>query len=119
MNITPVNFLNSGRPYPLNAEGNKVQVRTSDNRHYFDVKQPEAPDNMGETFSSVFFKAMEKVNDQQVIAEEMTQKMAIDPDSVEVHDLMIASEKARLSLTFTKTIADGAVRAYRELTTLR
>ena len=119
MSITPVNFFNSGRPYPLNADGDKIEVNTSNKKHYYDIKQPETPDNITETFGSVLWKAMEKVNTQQVTAEEMTQKLAIDPESVEVHDVMIASEKARLSLTFTKTLTDGVIRAYKELSTLR
>ncbi|HNE24497.1 MAG TPA: flagellar hook-basal body complex protein FliE, partial [Leptospiraceae bacterium] len=39
-----------------------------------------------------------------------------DPDSVEVHDVMIAAEKSRFALTLTKTVADGLVRTFRELT---
>ena len=113
------NFYNSGRPYPLNLKGDLVDVNKTNSRHYQDVKMPEPNDNVAGSFSDVFYKAIEKVNDQQIVSDELTQKMAIDPESVDVHDVMIASEKARLSLTFSKTIADGVVRAYKELTSLR
>jgi flagellar hook-basal body complex protein FliE len=45
--------------------------------------------------------------------------MIYNPNSVEAHEVMIASEKARISLTFTKTVVDGIIRAYRDLTNLR
>jgi len=113
------NFYNSGRPYPLNLKGDIVNVNQSDSRHYKDISMPAPNDNIAGSFGDVFNKALEKVNEEQIHADELTQQMAIDPDSVDVHEVMIAAEKARLSITFTKTIADGVVRAYKELTSLR
>ena len=41
------------------------------------------------------------------------------PDSVKPQEVMIAAEKARVSLLFAKNLSEGFIRAYRELTTLR
>lgn len=113
------NFYNSGRPFPLNLRGDLVDVNKTNSKHYQDIKMSEPNDNIAGSFGDVFYKALEKVNEQQNVADDLTQKMALDPDSVDVHEVMIAAEKARLSLTFTKTIADGVVRAYKELSSLR
>ncbi|MCS7205914.1 MAG: flagellar hook-basal body complex protein FliE [Leptospiraceae bacterium] len=52
-------------------------------------------------------------------SEDLTKKSIYDPDNVDVHEIMIASQKARFALNLTKTLADGVIRAYRELTTPR
>jgi flagellar hook-basal body complex protein FliE len=109
----------SQNPFPLNALGDKVKVHSTNNLHYTDTKTPESPDSITESFSEVLKKSLEKVNDQQVIADEMTQKLVYDPNSVDAHDVLIAAEKARISLTFTKTIVDGIVKAYKDLSNLR
>ena len=67
----------------------------------------------------VLQKSFEKVNDQQVESDTLTQKIVFDPNSVDSHQVMIAAEKARISLTFTKTMIDGVVKAYRDLSNLR
>lgn len=117
MNLSKVN--NPFAVYPLNPKGDVVQINKTNPRHYTEVSEKESPDKVAESFAAVFQKAVEKVNDLQVNANNMTQKMIYDPNSVDVHELMIASEKARISLTFTKTVADGVVKAYRELTNIR
>ena len=113
------NFYNSGRPYPISPQGDKVNLSVSDSRHYGDSVTSQSPDEVAESFAEVLKKSFEQVNDQQVQSDELTRKLVFDPNSVEAHEVMIASEKARISLTFTKTLADGFVRAYRELTSLR
>lgn len=107
------------KPFPLTPIGDKVSIQTSDVRHYGDKANVESPDNFAETFSSALKKSLEKVNDLQVNADELTQKMVFNPNSVDAHEVMIAAEKARMALTFTKTVADGVIKAYRDLTNLR
>jgi flagellar hook-basal body complex protein FliE len=109
----------SDRSFSLRPDGDQVSVQRTDSRHYGKTEAGVTPDQIAGTFGEVLKKAFEEVNDQQVIADEMTQKLVFDPNSVDVHDVMIAAEKARMSLTFTKTMTDGFVRAYRELTQLR
>jgi hypothetical protein len=52
-------------------------------------------------------------------SEDLTKKAVYDPDNVDVHEIMIASQKARFALNLTKTIIDGSIRAYKELTSGR
>nr|HPM34164.1 flagellar hook-basal body complex protein FliE [Spirochaetota bacterium] len=46
-------------------------------------------------------------------------KMIYEPESVDVHTVMIAAQKAEVALTFAKSIRDEAIKAYRELMNLR
>lgn len=112
-------FKNSSSPFPLSANGDKVKVNLTNSLHYGDVKQAESNDNVSESFAAAMNKALEKVNDQQIEADKLTQQLVFNPESVDAHEVMIAGEKARISLTFTKTVADAVVRAYRELTNLK
>ncbi len=107
------------RPHSLLPQGDKVSVQRTDARHYGKTDIAKSPDEVAGTFANAMKKAFEQVNDQQVEADEMTQKIVFDPNSVELHEVMIAAEKARISLTFAKTMSDGFIRAYRELTQLR
>ena len=109
----------SNQPFPLTPSGDKVSIRTVNPLHYDEKKEIESPDNVSESFAEVFRKTLEKVNDQQVESDKLTQKMVFDPKSVDAHEVLIAAEKARISLTFTKTVIDGVVRAYRDLSNLR
>jgi flagellar hook-basal body complex protein FliE len=61
-------------------------------------------------------RALEDVESVDSRSRDLTTKAIYDPDSVEVHDVMIAAEKSRFALTLTKTVADGLVRTFRELT---
>lgn len=109
----------SSEPFSLLPEGDRVAVHRTNDRHYGKVNAAHSPDEVAGTFASAMQKAFESVNDQQVKADELTQKIVFDPNSVEIHDVMIAAEKARISLTFMKTVTDGFIRGYRELTQLR
>jgi flagellar hook-basal body complex protein FliE len=107
------------RPHSLLPAGDKVAVQRTDSRHYGKTDLAKSPDEVAGTFANAMKKAFEQVNDQQAEADELTQKIVFDPNSVELHEVMIAAEKARISLTFAKTMSDGFIRAYRELTQLR
>lgn len=110
---------NSGNPFPISPKGDKVSIHTNDTRHYGDIKPTHSPDDVAESFAEVLNKSLEKVNDQQVEADQLTQKLVFDPNSVDSHQVLIAAEKARISLTFTKTMIDGVIKAYRDLSNLR
>ncbi|MCX7998382.1 MAG: flagellar hook-basal body complex protein FliE [Leptospiraceae bacterium] len=105
--------------FPITPKGDKISIKTTDERHYGERAEIESPDNFADTFALALKKSLEKVNDLQVHADELTQKMVFNPNSVDAHEVMIAAEKARMALTFTKTIADGVVKAYRDLMNLR
>jgi flagellar hook-basal body complex protein FliE len=64
-------------------------------------------------------EAVGKTNDLQVEADNLRTKMIYEPESVDIHQVMIAGQKAEISLTFTKAVRDEAIKSYRELMNLR
>jgi flagellar hook-basal body complex protein FliE len=100
--------------------GHIVKMKTSNPLHYDnDVKIGRETDDVSGSFADAFNKAMGKVNDLQVDSENLAQKMIYEPESVDIHTVMIAAQKAEISLTFAKSIRDEAIRAYRELVNMR
>lgn len=104
---------------PTGAQGDIVKLVTTNQKH-FGFKKPVADDD---DFISDFAKslkdALSKVNNLQNTSDQLTRALAADPDSVDIHDVTIAAEKARLSLTLTKSIVDRITQAYRELINMR
>ena len=111
--------INKNLTYSPSPSGNNIRINTTNSLHYGGEPKTESTENISESFADVLKKSLEKVNDSQVHADDLTQKMIYNPNSVEAHEVMIAAEKARISLTFTKTVVDGIIRAYKELSNLR
>ncbi len=107
---------------PINTSGYPgldVKLTQMNPRHFSEAPRPDASDNVAGSFSDALFKALGKVNDMQADAEDLNAKMIHDPESVNVHTVMIAMQKAEMALTFTRTIRDEAIKTYRELMNLR
>ncbi len=109
----------SSQAFPLAPKGDLVKIKTVDERHYGDVVKPHDINEVSESFADVLKKSVEKVNDLEVNADTLTQKLVFEPNSVDAHQVMIASEKARIAVTFTKTLVDGVIKAYKDLSNLR
>jgi len=45
--------------------------------------------------------------------------MAVNPESVNIHDVQIAAEEAEMAVLFTKGVVDRVIRAYKDITNLR
>ncbi|MBN1698348.1 MAG: flagellar hook-basal body complex protein FliE [Spirochaetales bacterium] len=80
------------------------------------VKEEGGPEK---SFGDVLLAAFNDVNDLQVETTKLSEQMMTDPDSVDVHDVMISVAEANLALSMTKTIVDRALRAYREIVAVR
>jgi len=112
---------------PLNAltadnaigKGDIIQLNVSRPGHNKGLAIVDVPESTELNFSELLNRALEKVNDQQIESEKLTQQMITDPSSVEMHTVTIAAEKARMAITFTKTVADLAIKTYRDLVNLR
>lgn len=66
-------------------------------------------------FGSVFAEFIGTVNKEQLNSAEMTKRF-IAGDDVEIHEVMIASEKAKTSLELLMEIRNKTIDMYRELT---
>ena len=119
------------------AYGHRIALQTSDPRHIAAgkltapgngllstrVAEPQAPATQAEaaegSFGSLFLQALGQVNAQQLRAQDLSQALITDPESVDIHDVTIALAEANLSLSMAKAVIDRAIRAYREIVNIR
>lgn len=102
------------------AFGNVVKMFTTDPLHYSgEAPVKRAADDVSGSFADMLNSAIGKTNDLQVDAEGLMKKMVTEPESVDIHQVMIATQKAEIALGLTKAVRDGALNAYRELMNLR
>ena len=104
----------------LSAHGDKIEQLRSDPRH-FDVNGKMGPlgDEKKATFSDAMQAAMEGVNDDQIKASDLYQKMITDPNSVDVHDVTLAGAEAQMSLNLAKNVIERGLQAYRDIINMR
>lgn len=101
------------------------QLRTTSEKHMQISQKPVMSDlvpvkeRVATNFMDSLNELLGNVEELSNDSDELTKKSIYDPDSVDVHDVMIAAQKARFALNLTKTVSDGLIRAYRELITPR
>jgi flagellar hook-basal body complex protein FliE len=104
---------------PGEVQGDMVPLVATNRMHFGYKKVERKPDEFISEFGNALRDAFSRVNDLQLESDKLTTALAVKPDSVDIHDVTIAAEKARLSLLFTKSIVDRITQAYRELSNLR
>lgn len=72
----------------------------------------------GVSFDSFFKDSLDKVNEKQVIADELT-KGFISGQDVDINDVMLAGEEAKISLQLAVQIRNKVVEAVQELTRMQ
>lgn len=107
----------------IDTTGHRVEVNTTHRNHFTSdmntLAGKELENRKQDSFFNMLSEALTEVNNKQAKVSELTQKMITNPEEVEIHDVMIALEKAKLALNFTRTIRDTAIKTYREITNLR
>ncbi len=103
----------------FNTIGDVVNLRKTHSGHLGFDKKIEDKENIAVSFGKTLNNALKKVNNLQVEAGHLTQKMITTPNEVNVHEVMIAVQKAQFSLNFTKTLRDKVVRAYQDIMNMR
>lgn len=66
------------------------------------------------SFASVLKQSIEKVNEAQIESDVLTQKLA-NGENVDLHQVMIASQKASITLSATMEIRNKVIEAYQEV----
>lgn len=70
-------------------------------------------------FSDVLKGAIDQVNDSQKSATKMSQAFALGDDSINLSDVMIASQKASISFQTSIQVRNKLVSAYRDIMTMQ
>jgi flagellar hook-basal body complex protein FliE len=71
------------------------------------------------SFKNYLMDAVNTVNNQQMDVARIQEQVITDPDSVDVADVTIAMQKARMSLNLAQTVIDRVVSGWSEITTTR
>ena len=71
--------------------------------------------NDGEKFSSLLKTSIDKVNQQQMSATELTNRFEKGDSSVELSRVMIEMQKARVSFEAVKQVRNQLITAYQEI----
>ena len=84
----------------------------------FAQKQPKSPNTTPyeaqNSFASVLKKSLEEINTTQQESAAMTQKLALG-ENVDLHNVMITSQKASVTLQAAMEVRNKAVEAYQEI----
>lgn len=99
--------------------GSIIKLRTTNPLHFGEKRERKRNDDVSTSFAELLKGTINKVNNLQIDSERLTQKMIYKPESVDIHTVMIAAQKADIALSFTKAVRDEAIRAFRELINLR
>ena len=86
--------------------GSNIRMKTTHPLHFSDEKNKPLGDDVSTSFADMLKTAVNKVNNLQVESEDLSKKMISEPESVDIHKVMIAAQKAEISLSFTKAIRD-------------
>ncbi|MDQ0270233.1 flagellar hook-basal body complex protein FliE [Cytobacillus purgationiresistens] len=73
-----------------------------------------SPNEVHQSFAEMLKHSIDTVNDGQIQSDQMTEKLARG-EKVDLHDVMIASQKASVSMQLTLEVRNKAVEAYQEI----
>lgn len=96
-----------------------LSMKQLDPRHINKNLPKNNEHNIEQSFAEMFFNVLNQVNAEQTKADQLQQASVIAPDSVNVADILIATEKARLSVGMLKAVTERASRAYTEIMNIR
>ncbi len=104
----------------IDVIGDRVKLEATNKKHFPIIEGvSKKNEDVEKSFGALLNNALKRVNDLQIKSDEMTQKMIAYPDEVNIHDVMIAAQKAKMSLEFVKAIRDRVVKAYQEIINMR
>lgn len=89
---------------------NQIQTPSMQNQFVQNLK----PDNQVQGFGETLKQALQEVNAAQQQSEKLTNQL-VSGEVKDIHDVMIASQKASLSLQLTTQVRNKVVEAYQEL----
>ncbi len=119
-----VNF-SSGMPEIMGAKNHtSLSMKTNHHLHMnpsglaLETKGASLASN-GQSFSSLLGNAISGIEKLDSNSKKLSAQAVYDPNSVEVHEVLLAAEKARFALNFAKTLSDGLVRTFKELSSPR
>lgn len=72
------------------------------------------PNHTEKSFSTYLKDSLQKVNEAQIKSDLLTEKMALGKD-VDLHEVMVAAQKANITMQLTVEIRNKVIEAYQEV----
>lgn len=91
-----------------------LQPESFRNKNQDKIRQSRQNPDLVDSFNSVMKKELHKVNALQQYSDRMTEKLATG-EVDNVHDVMIAAAKAKVSMELTLEVRNKMIEAYREI----
>jgi flagellar hook-basal body complex protein FliE len=79
-----------------------------------DQRNTNTPYEAQRNFASVLKESMNKVNETQMASDDLTTKL-VNGEDVELHSVMITSQKASVTMQATLEVRNKVVEAYQEM----
>ena len=71
------------------------------------------------SFEDVMLRALDRVSAEQQFSADLAQRSAIDPDSMDPHDITVAQAKAQLSLDIARNVLNRVVQGWKDIINTR
>ncbi len=71
------------------------------------------------SFDSYLAEAVDYVNGKQMASAANVERLIVDPDSIDIHDVTTAMAEANMSLSLAQTVVSRMVNTWNEITTTR
>ena len=75
-------------------------------------------DNDGELFSNVLKESLDKINEQQIVADKSTEAF-VKGEDIDISEVMLAGAEASASLQFAVQVRNKLVEAYQEISRMQ
>ncbi|WP_368254525.1 flagellar hook-basal body complex protein FliE [Clostridium paraputrificum] len=75
-------------------------------------------DNKGELFSNVLKESLDKINEQQIVADKSTEAF-VKGEDIDISEVMLAGAEASASLQFAVQVRNKLVEAYQEISRMQ
>jgi len=102
----------------IGPDGYYVNMKITSHKHISptrEIKDKSIEKNFGE----ILLKLVDDINQKESKAKELQELAVVSPEEVNVHEVIIAEEEARISLLFAKTVIEKGISAWRDLLNLR
>ena len=99
-------------------DGRHVHLNAPNPLHW-GYQAPEVKRSFQEILTQNLMQRLEQVNSAGTHSESLIQTMVTRPNAVDVHDVMIATQKAQILLDLTKTVLQKSITGFQTITNLR
>ena len=114
----PIQRLHPALPSKKISVQQPLGMHIGHSRH-MQIHSPSPIGSSDSSFIGMLKQGIQKVEQLETHAKDLQKKSVYDPNSVEIHELMIAAEKSKFALNLTKTLADSFIRGFKELSSPR